>query len=325
NLLQNPSFEQGEGQQPVGWITFSRGKHDHADYVRSGGIDGSLVLEHRSEKAFYVDTHQVLNVPKGYYAFSAWVSSEGDRKAHRMRARGDEAVEIDIPITAPHSFQELSIHCIEVTEGRLAVGFYMDAFKTSSASYDKVEVVESSRAADGSDCAEAGSTDDDTSMKAFDGENLVENPSFERSHDQNPIGWGTFSRGKYDHADSVQPGGIDGSFALEHGGDEAFYVDTYQVLWVPNGFYAMSAWINTDSVDKVNRMYARGDHVIELDIPKTAAGGYQQLQIHCIKTSEKKVVVGFYTDTHQASVVSYDNVQLVQHDQTADGTRCAES
>jgi hypothetical protein len=325
NLLANPSFERGEGQQPVGWITYSRGKHDHADYVRSGGIDGSLMLEHGSDKAFYVDTHQILSVPEGYYAFSAWISSEGKRKAHRMRARGDEPVEIDIPMTAPDQFQELSIHCIKVTEGRLAVGFYMDAFKESSAAYDKVAVIGNPRTADGRDCADQSSAADDISTNAFDGKNFVENPSFELSHDQKPIGWGTFSRDRHDDADSVKPGGINGSFALEHGGDGAFYVDTYQVLWVANGYYAMSAWANTDGVEKVNRMYARGDDVIELDIPKAMADGYRQFQIHCIKATEQKIVVGFYTDTHQASVTAYDNVQLVRHDQTADGTRCAES
>lgn len=325
NLLENPSFEQGAGQQPVGWVTYSRGKHDHADYVRAGGIDGSLVLEHSSDKAFYVDTHQILSVPEGYYAFSAWISSEGRRKAHRMRARGDdEPLEIDVPMTAPHSFQRLSIHCIKVTEGRLAVGFYMDAFKESSAAYDKVEVVENHRTADGRDCVDQPSKDN-VSANALEGENLVENPSFERSHDQNPIGWGTFSRGKFDDADSVQPGGLDGSFALEHGGKGRFYVDTYQVLRVENGHYAMSAWVDADGVDKVNRMYARGDNVIELDIPKKTDGGYQEFRIHCIKASEQKVVVGFYTDTHQTSNVAYDNVRLIRHDQAADGSPCAKN
>ncbi len=328
NLLENPSFEQGEGQQPEGWITFSRGKHDHADHVRAGGIDGSLVLEHRSDKAFYVDTHQVLQVPNGFYTFSAWVSSVGERKANRMRANGGDPVEVDIPITDLHSFQQLQIDCINVTNGRLAVGFYMDAYKDSSAAYDKAEVMETSKTVDGRNCVDieaAGSSAATSSVDTLPGENLVTNPSFEQGQDQDPIGWGTFSRGKHDEADSVQPGGADGSLALEHRGDDAFYVDTYQVLGVANGYYAMSAWVNADGVDKVNRMYARGDDVIELDIPKNGAGGYRQFQIHCIEASEQKVVVGFYTDTHQASVVAYDNVRLVRHDQTADGGNCAEN
>ena len=328
NLVDNPSFEQGDGQEPMGWETYSRGKHDDADYVRSGGIDGSLVLEHGSKKAFYVDTHQVLSVPEGYYAFSAWIISKGKRKAHRMRARGDEPVEIDIPMTAPDRFQEFSIHCIKVTEGRLAVGFYMDAFKESSAVYDKVEVISSSKAADGLDCVDTLSHHKENEPETIilaSSKNLLENPSFEQGDGQEPMGWETYSRGKHDDADSVQPGGRDGALVLEHKGEGAFYVDTFQQVESLNGYFSMSALVDADGKEKVNRMYARGDERIEIDIPRSTERRFKPFQIHCIKATETKIIVGFYTDTQQASVVAYDDVKLFRHDQTADGKHCAEN
>jgi hypothetical protein len=328
NLLANPSFEQGEGQVPIGWITYSRGKHDHADYVRSGGIDGSLILEHGSNKAFYVDTHQVLSVAEGYYAFTAWIRSEGERKAHRMRVNGDEEVHIDIPMTGPDQFQKMAIHCIRVTGGRLAVGFYMDAFKESSAAYDKVAVTRNSKTADGQDCAEAHSRNiekvDETVLLASSSKNLLTNPSFEKGRDQQPIGWQTYSRGEHDDADSVGPGGVDGVLMLEHRGDGPFYVDTFQQVHSLNGYYAMSALIDADDKEKVNRMYANGDQLIELDIPRSAEHGFQQLRIHCIKATHTKIIVGFYTDTHQASATAYDDVQLYRHRKAEDGTDCTE-
>ena len=326
NLLENPSFEAGEGQHPIGWTTYSRGKHDHADRVRPGGIDGDLVLEQSSDKAFYVDTHQVLEVESGFYALSAWIDSNGGRKANRMRARGDEAVEVDIPITPRGEFQRLGIDCIEVTKGRLAVGFYMDAYKDSMASYDKVEVVKNPISADGRACVDIG-TSGESAGKPATRDNLVTNPSFEQGQDQEPIGWETFSRGKHDDADRVRPGGMHGSLALEHGSGDAFYVDTFQIIPVSNGYYSLSAWIKSDREKKANRMNARaGDaDLFEADIPATGNDDYRQLRLHCVRATEERLVVGFYTDSHQGGLTAYDDVQLQRNDQTADGRACPES
>ncbi|MGI9418655.1 MAG: hypothetical protein ACR2RA_12550 [Geminicoccaceae bacterium] len=326
NLLENPSFEAGEGQHPAGWTTYSRGKHDHADRVRPGGIDGDLVLEQSSDKAFYVDTHQVLEVESGFYALSAWIDSNGGRKANRMRAQGDEPVEVDIPITPRGEFQRLGIDCIGVTKGRLAVGFYMDAYKDSMVSYDKVEVVENPTSADGRACIDIAASGESAANPATR-ENLVTNSSFEQGQDQEPIGWETFSRGKHDDADRVQASGMHGSLALEHGSDDAFYVDTYQIIPVPNGYYSLSAWIKSDREKKANRMYARaGDaDLFEADIPATGNDDYRQLRIHCVHATEGRLVVGFYTDSYQAGLTAYDDVQLQRNDQTADGRACSEN
>ena len=338
NLLENPSFEQGDGQQPIGWRTFSRGKHDDADRVVAGGSHGSLVLEHGSTKAFYVDTAQVLHVPEGFYALSAWIDSDGPKKANRMFANGDKRIEVDIPVTPSGHFEQLRIHCIRVTEGRLAVGFYTDVHHGSATRYDDVQLVEHAKGVDGQDCQEvhaAGNLSANAPAKVVvhkkprspevkAGKNLLENASFEQGEGQVPVGWLTYSRGKHDDADRVVTGGIDGALMLEHGGDEAFYVDTHQVMHVPDGFYTFSAWILANGKKKVNRMYARGDQSIEIDIPDTGIGRFQQLQIDCIKVTNRRLVVGFYKDVHRASRTAYDSLQLLQSPNDVDGQACSE-
>lgn len=337
NLIENASFERGEGQQPVGWETFSRGQHDHADYVIAGGIDGSLVLEHGSQKAFYVETHQILEIPNGVYAVSAWVDSDGAKKANRMFARGEKRIEADIPETPPGHFEQLRINCVRVTEERLSIGFYTDAQKHSSARYDDVRLLRNAEAVDGQDCQDvlaAGVVSANVPAKLVDrkkprlievsdGDNLLKNPSFESGEGQRPAGWLTYSRELHDDADRVVAGGIDGSLVLEHGGDEAFYVDTHQVLHVPNGLYTFSAWIDSDGPKKANRMYAHGDDRVEVDIPVTAQHSFEKLQIDCIKVTKGRIVVGFYTDVHHPSRTAYDDLQLVRRSTTVDGRDCA--
>jgi hypothetical protein len=136
NLLVNPTFDQGLAgwtfvppsamgkyafiQAPIGSATTPQGQtYELATYSATD--------------AFTVEVSQTLsNLPDGTYTFTGFFNRGNNNQAYMFaRGCGGPAQQVNIPISTPTGWDQVSIVGIQVTGGSCQVGFYIDASATN--------------------------------------------------------------------------------------------------------------------------------------------------------------------------------------------------
>ena len=234
NLVTNPSFESGYGQEIPGWeIT---GNLESA-YTENGGYTGQRQLSFWNETNSYeVSASQtVAEIPDGTYSLSIWVKSCGTQNDCTISVSeyGGDTRSVEVPQAIQH-WAQIRINRIKISSGQCKIQIKSAASSTEWACFDDV-------------------------VLRLD-KNYVQNSSFESGYGQNISDWLITSADNMESAAYAEDGGHNGMRQLSHwSGSSKYQVDTYQnIETLPTGIYTLSAWVKSCGTQKECWMYASG-------------------------------------------------------------------
>ena len=190
NLVTNPSFESGYGQEIPGWeIT---GNLESA-YTENGGYTGQRQLSFWNETNSYeVSASQtVAEIPDGTYSLSIWVKSCGTQNDCTISVSeyGGDTRSVEVPQAIQH-WAQIRINRIKISSGQCKIQIKSAASSTEWACFDDV-------------------------VLRLD-KNYVQNSSFESGYGQNISDWLITSADNMESAAYAEDGGHNGMRQLSH-------------------------------------------------------------------------------------------------------------
>lgn len=317
NWVVNPSFEaDGKNtQEPTGWLTWvGDDAQTSADYVESypGGRTGNYHGTQYRPDAYEVHTYQIIRgLPAGTYTLRAWVKGSGGQSTAQMQAKNYGGSQRTAAISATSggvsgSWTLVEIKGITVSNGACEIGFYSDAKSGGQWIYfDDVEFV-------------AQSTGGGTSGSG-ERVNTILNASFEDdgAPAQQPIRWSTrVGEDTDNNADYTEtyPNAHSGLYHGTHYRPDEYEVYTYQLVkGLPNGTYALRAWVKSGGGQEKAQLQARnyGGSLLGTNIPKSTSA-WIQVTIPAIAVTNGQCEVGFYSKADEGQWLYFDDVELVR-------------
>lgn len=289
NLVTNPSFESGYGQEIPGWeIT---GNLESA-YTENGGYTGQRQLSFWNETNSYeVSASQtVAEIPDGTYSLSIWVKSCGTQNDCTISVSeyGGDTRSVEVPQAIQH-WAQIRINRIKISSGQCKIQIKSAASSTEWACFDDV-------------------------VLRLD-KNYVQNSSFESGYGQNISDWLITSADNMESAAYAEDGGHNGMRQLSHwSGSSKYQVDTYQnIETLPTGIYTLSAWVKSCGTQKECWMYASGYGGAQrrIRIPQSPQA-WTQIQINNIEISNGECKIGFWSDAKAGEWLCVDGVTMTK-------------
>lgn len=143
DLMLNGSFEDDGAwaATPKYWNT--SGSTPLADFAEAGGArTGNYILKHWNANAYQVYTYQTkTNLENGYYTLKAWVKSSGGQNSCYMNAKDFGGTERKVNLPTTHTWTQITITNINVTNGQCTFGFYSDSTPDKYCIIDDVEFI----------------------------------------------------------------------------------------------------------------------------------------------------------------------------------------
>ncbi|THV36387.1 glycoside hydrolase family 53 protein [Glycomyces buryatensis] len=125
--LTNGGFESGSGRSATGWNVWAQNSADSDAVFREtrGSIyQGTSKLTFWKGSAYTASAYQSQSVPNGTYTLTAWVMNGGGQTTARMYAKGYGGSERQANLPVTSQWTKVSITGVQVTSGRIEVGFY---------------------------------------------------------------------------------------------------------------------------------------------------------------------------------------------------------
>lgn len=143
------------------------------------------------------------------------------------------------------------------------------------------------------------------------GENLLTNGSFESGSGRTASGWSLSTN--TDAAFRETRGSIhQGAAKFTHWKDSAYVTSTYQSRSVPNGTYALTAWVMNGGGQNAARMYAKGYGGSERQVNLPVTSQWTQVSITNVQVTNGQIEIGFYSNANGGNWINFDSAALTR-------------
>ena len=146
------------------------------------------------------------------------------------------------------------------------------------------------------------------------GNNYVLNPSAEadRVSQHNLAGW-TNSTSISSDPNGNHLGGHTGRWSISQSSSSAYRASMYQTVSLPNGTYALSAWVKSSGGQKAANIFATNFGASEMDHSiNQSISSWSQVSISGITVTNGSIRIGVSTDANAGNWVYVDDFSLVQ-------------
>jgi hypothetical protein len=312
NLAINPSFDADGAavNSPTGWLTQAGDNTDtNADYTEAwpGAHSGTYHGTHYRPGAYEVYTYQTFTgLAKGTYTLSAWVKSSGGQSQAQLRASNYGGSPLSTNITATSGdWVRVEISNIGVNNGKCEIGFYSQAQGGQWLYFDDVTFAAKS-------------------ASAVSYVNTVLNASFDddQAAVRTPNKWSTQTWGStqaYASYTEAWPGAHTGTYHGTHYRPDNYEIYTYQVVDnLQRGTYTLKAWVKSSGGQSTAQLQASkyGGPTLTVAIPATPDGQWAQVVIPNFTINNGSCELGFYSKASGGQSIYFDDVELVQQDDT---------
>ncbi|MDA1361367.1 glycosyl hydrolase 53 family protein [Glycomyces luteolus] len=143
NVLTNGGFESS-GSPASGWSVWGASSADTSAVFREsrGSVyEGSSKLTFWKSTAYTASAYQSASVANGTYTLTAWVMNGGGQSTARMYAKNHGGTERQASLPVASTWTQVTISGIQVTSGRIEVGFYTAANGGNWINLDQVRLV----------------------------------------------------------------------------------------------------------------------------------------------------------------------------------------
>ena len=144
NYVLNPSFEADRVSQTslAGWTSWSSVAGATPFGNVSGGHTGRWGMQLYSASDYNASMYQRLNIPNGTYTLKAWVKSSGGQKSAQIYVKNFGNSELDSIIkTVISSWTQITLSNIVVTNGKIEVGIWSDAYAGNWVNVDDITLI----------------------------------------------------------------------------------------------------------------------------------------------------------------------------------------
>jgi hypothetical protein len=289
----NPGFEANTGQAPQSWMEWTDNNSTDASYVESNAPHpahgGNNNLTHWKATAYRVYTYQsITGLTNGSYTVKAWVKSSGGQNASVMQLKQYGGSDVSTIIPTASTYTQISRE-VNVTTGKIEVGFWSDANANNWINVDDVEVVASTITT------------------------TLPNPGFEADNaaTQTPQNWTEWTDNNSADASFTEAKPRTGSFNLAHWKTSAYRVYTYQsITGLTNGSYTVKAWVKSSGGQNAAAMQLKQYGGSDISTAITASSTYTQIS-RGVNVTTGKIEVGFWSDANANNWINVDDVEIV--------------
>jgi hypothetical protein len=293
DLITNPGFEADNAatQTPQSWIEWTDNNSADASFTEANPRTGSFNLAHWKTSAYRVYTYQTITgLTNGSYVVKAWVKSSGGQNSSTMDIKqyGGNTFSTNIPAT--NTYTQISA-TVDVTTGRIEVGFWSDANANNWINVDDVEVTAST------------TTPVPNPNPGFEADNAAT---------QTPQSWAEWTDNNGADASFTEAKPRTGSFNLAHWKTSAYRVYTYQIVTgLTNGSYTVKAWVKSSGGQNASSMVFKqyGGSDVSTTIPATNT--YTQISA-TVNVTTGKIEVGFWSDANANNWINVDDVEFMR-------------
>jgi hypothetical protein len=146
NYLTNADFEYDRAwvnQEIRDWMEWNHVDRSYTEEY-GGSQSGTHHLTHYNSSAFYVYTYQQKNIPNGRYSLRAWVKGSGQLNYTSLVAKyygGADSYRDVKSLINSSTYTQVSIDNINVTSGRIEVGFLTESSSGAWVYFDNAQLV----------------------------------------------------------------------------------------------------------------------------------------------------------------------------------------
>jgi arabinogalactan endo-1,4-beta-galactosidase len=143
------------------------------------------------------------------------------------------------------------------------------------------------------------------------GENLLTNGGFESGSGRTASSWSVSTN--TDAAFRETRGSIhQGAAKFTHWRSSAYVTSTYQSRSVPNGTYALTAWVMNGGGQNAAHMYAKGYGGNERQVNLPVTSQWTQVSITNVQVTNGQIEVGFHSNANGGNWINFDSAALTR-------------